>query len=270
MKSRLPNKTTRTQTPDTRWVVKLGTGILTLPGGRLDLEQIWNLVQQVAELKRQGLEIILVTSGAIGSGMGIMGLSQRPKVIETVQACAAIGQPYLMRVYEDCFRREGMHVAQILLTYHDLDSRTLYANTQKTLEHLLARRAFVPIINENDVIASEEIQFRRFGDNDQLSAHVAVLARASRLVILSNVPGMTQNRDGSGAVIRTVRKIDDKIEALAGRTQSETSVGGMITKINAAKMTTQAGIPMQIADGRAPNILKQIFQKRAIGTTFLP
>ncbi|HEY8966873.1 MAG TPA: glutamate 5-kinase, partial [Candidatus Methylacidiphilales bacterium] len=241
----------KTQKARQRWVVKLGTGILTTPEGRLDLPQIAQLVSQVARLRARGVEVILVSSGAIGGGMGLLGLTKRPKAIEELQTCAAIGQPHLMRLYSDLFAKHRMHVAQILLTYFDLDSRSLYANAQKTISHIL-RLGGVPIINENDVISHEEI---KVGDNDQLSAHVAVMTDADRLIILSNVPGLTENSDGSGKPIPHVPKVDEKVTALAGKAGSERSVGGMVTKLLAARIVNGEGILMQIAHGRAKDIL---------------
>ena len=248
-----------------RWVVKLGTGILTTPEGRLDLAQIGHLVSQVARLQKRGIEIVLVSSGAIGGGMGILGLAKRPKAIEELQTCAAIGQPHLMALYAGLFAKHRMHVAQILLTYFDLDSRSLYANAQKTISHILGLGGFVPIVNENDVISHEEI---KVGDNDQLSAHVAVMVKADRLIILSNVPGLTENSDGSGKAIPHVPQVDAKIEALAGKSGSERSVGGMITKLTAARIVNGEGIPMQIAHGRTADILVKIAKGSKVGTLF--
>ncbi len=257
----------RTQKLLQRWVVKLGTGILTTPEGQLDLPQIGQLVSQVARLRRQGIQVVLVSSGAIGAGMGILKLAKRPKAIEELQACAAIGQPRLMGIYAELFAKHRMFVAQILLTYLDLDSRSLYANGQKTVSHLLRldSGSYVPIINENDVVSHEEI---KFGDNDQLSAHVAVMVRADRHIILSNVPGLTENSDGSGTPIPHVPKIDDRIVALAGKTTSERSVGGMITKLNAARIVNAEGIPMHIAHGRTKDILLKLAAGDKIGTLF--
>jgi glutamate 5-kinase len=248
-----------------RWVVKFGTGILTDKEGHLDLPQIARLVSQVAALTRSGHEIIVVTSGAIGGGMGILNLKKRPTEIQELQTCAAIGQPQLMRIYQDFFKRHHLNVAQMLLTYLDLDSRALSGNAAATLEHLLELGSFIPIINENDVVSYEEI---KFGDNDQLSAHVAVLVKAERLIILSNVEGLKTRRNGTGPLIPRVKKIDAKIEALAGISRTQTSVGGMITKIKAARMTLAAGMAMQIADGRVENVLLQIARGKRIGTLF--
>jgi glutamate 5-kinase len=249
------------------WVIKLGTGILSTPEGKLDLKQIDELVRQVVGLRSLGYEIVLVSSGAVGSGMGILGLKKRPLAFAELQACAAIGQPQLMRLYEERFAQRQLHVAQLLLTYLDLDSRKLYANAQRTLAHLLALKKFIPIINENDVVSYEEI---KFGDNDQLSAHVAVMIQAARLIILSNVPGLMNNADGTGAIIPVVRKIDAKIEALAGTSGSERSVGGMVTKLLAATIVNEQGIPMQIASGREPDVLLRIGRGEKIGTLFQP
>ncbi|VVM07962.1 glutamate 5-kinase [Methylacidimicrobium cyclopophantes] len=248
-----------------RWVVKLGTGILSTADGELDLPQIRRLVEQIAWLKRAGWEIVLVSSGAIGSGMGLLGHRRRPAAIEELQACAAVGQPQLMRLYEELFSERGLHVAQLLLTYLDLDSRTLYENAQKTIEHLLVRGIFIPIINENDVVSYEEI---KFGDNDRLSAHVASMVKADKLIILSNVPGLQERNDGSGKIIPLVEEITEEIEAMAGKTRSERSVGGMVTKIEAARIAGSAGIPMQIADGRAKEILQRIASGESVGTLF--
>lgn len=248
-----------------RWVIKLGTGILSDSKGRLDLKQFQNITRQVSTLTKRGYEVILVSSGAVGAGMGILKMKLRPTRMRELQACAAIGQPQLMHIYEGYFNRHKLHVAQMLLTYLDLDSRSLYTNAQKTLGHLLSLKNFVPIINENDVVSHEEL---KFGDNDQLSAHVAVMVKASRLIILSNINGLALNSDGSGEILPVVKKIDEKIEALAGVTRSQTSVGGMISKIKAAKLTTTNGIPMQIANGRTTNVLLKICQGEQIGTIF--
>lgn len=248
-----------------RWVIKLGTGILSDSQGRLDLKQFQNLVSQIATLTKRGYEIILVSSGAVGAGMGILHMKLRPTRLRELRACAAIGQPQLMHIYEGFFAKHKLHVAQMLLTYLDLDSRSLYSNAQKTLQHLLDLKTFIPIINENDVVSHQEL---KFGDNDQLSAHVAVMVGATRLIILSNINGLAENSDGSGRVLPLVKKIDAQIEGLAGVTKSQTSVGGMISKIKAAKLTTSKGIPMQIANGRTPRVLLKICQGHQIGTIF--
>ena len=253
-----------------RWVVKLGTGILSDPHGRVDLAQIEQLAAQVAELRHRGHQMLVVSSGAVGCGMSLLGLKKRPTAMAELQACAALGQPRLMRLYDEAFGRGKVRVAQVLLTYLELDSRSLYGNVQRSVEHLLARKGVVPIFNENDVVSYDELIGARFGDNDQLSAHVAILARAERLIILSNIRGLATNSDGTGRLIRDVRGITAKIQKLAGGTQSQTSVGGMISKFKAAKLVNAVGIPMQIANGRQKNILTAISAGEAIGTTFHP
>jgi glutamate 5-kinase len=253
-----------------RWVVKLGTGILSDARGQIDLAQIEQLAAQVVALRKRGHEVLVVSSGAVGCGMSLLGLTKRPTAMAELQASAALGQPQLMRLYAEAFARADVRVAQVLLTYLELDSRSLYKNVQRSVEHLLSHKNVVPIFNENDVVSYDELIGAKFGDNDQLSAHVALLARAERLIILSNIRGLATNPDGTGRLIRDVSGITAKIQKLAGGTQSETSVGGMISKFKAAKLVNAAGIPMQIAHGRQKNILVSISEGESIGTTFHP
>ena len=253
-----------------RWVVKLGTGILSQPNGQVDVAQIKQLAAQVVALRKQGHEVLLVSSGAVGCGMSLLGLKKRPTVMAELQACAALGQPRLMRLYDEAFDIAYVRVAQVLLTYLELDSRSLYRNVQRSVEHLLQHKGVVPIFNENDVVSYDELVGARFGDNDQLSAHIAILARAERLIILSNIRGLATNPDGTGRLVRDVRGITARIQKLAGGTQSQTSVGGMISKFKAARLANEAGIPMQIAHGRQKNVLVAIAQGEAHGTTFHP
>lgn len=250
-----------------RWVVKLGTGVLTDGRGRIDHEQIRSIAAQIATLRSKGHHITLVSSGAIACGMGIMGLRKRPTVMRELQACAAIGQPPLMAIWDREFAAHGLHVAQLLITYFDLDSRTLAENARQTFERLLALGKFVPIVNENDVVSYEEI---KYGENDVLSAHVADLVRAGRLVLLSTIPGLSRTSDGTGPVIRRVTRVDRKIEALAGDNHGVRSVGGMVTKLRAARYATERGIRVNIAAGRAPNVLLDIAAGRNPGTVFEP
>jgi glutamate 5-kinase len=253
-----------------RWVIKLGTGILSDSRGQVDVAQIEQLTAQFVELRRRGHEVLVVSSGAVGCGMSLLNLKKRPTEMAELQACAALGQPRLMRLYAEAFARADVRVAQVLLTYLDLDSRSLYRNIQRSVEHLLSHKSVVPIFNENDVVSYDELVGARFGDNDQLSAHVAILARAERLIILSNIRGLATNPDGTGRLIREVRGITARIQKLAGGTQSPTSVGGMISKFKAARLVNAAGIPMQIAHGRHKNILVSIADGAPIGTTFHP
>jgi len=251
-----------------RWVVKLGTGILTIAQGQIDIPQVEQLAVQIAELRRRGTEVLVVSSGAVGCGMGLLGLKKRPTAMDELQACAALGQPRLMRLYDEAFGRHGIRVAQVLVTYLDMDSRALYTNIQRTVERLFSHQNVVPIFNENDVVSYEELVGARFGDNDQLSAHIAVLARASRLIILSNIRGLATKPDGSGRLISDVHGVDAKIEKLAGGTRSQTSVGGMVSKLKAAKVVNAVGIPMQIAHGRQKDVLLSICQGEQVGTMF--
>lgn len=252
-----------------RWVVKLGSGILTNSRGGVDIAQIKHLAVQVKALKADGVDIILVSSGAISAGMTVLGLEERPQKRTALQACASIGQPLLMKAYEKEFSKADLHTAQILLTYWDLDSRQLYKNTQATVEHLLSLETCVPIVNENDALSFEEIEMlNRFGDNDRLSAHVALLVKATRLVILSSIDGLYENPDATGALIPFVKKIDKAVEASAGTTQSQRSVGGMISKLETAKMMMGADIPMILANGRRKHVLTDLRRGEEIGTLF--
>ncbi len=251
-----------------RWVVKLGTGILTNARGHIDIPQIGQLAAQVAVLRRRGHQVILVSSGAVGCGMSLLGLKKRPTAMDELQACAALGQPRLMSLYDQAFGQHGLRVAQVLVTYLDMDSRELYANIQRTVKTLLKHDNVVPIFNENDVVSYEELVGARFGDNDRLSAHIAILAQASRLVILSNIRGLAMNSDGTGKLITEVHGVTPKIEKLAGGTRSQTSVGGMVSKLKAARLVNAAGIPMQIAHGRQKDVLLEIGDGKEVGTLF--
>ncbi len=248
-----------------RLVIKLGTGLLTRPGGSsLDARQFRRLAAEVAGLVAQGHQCIVVTSGAVAAGMMVLGLTERSTDTPTIQACAAIGQSRLMRVYETHFARHGLAVAQLLLTHQDLDSRTRYANAQNTLRRLLTHGGVVPIINENDSVAVEEL---RFGDNDRLSAEVAVLAEAGMLIVLTSAEGLTRDGTGQGAPIPLVENVDDVLD-LASDRKGKLSTGGMTTKLQAVKRAVEAGIPAVIANGRTPGLLERIVAGEEIGTRF--
>lgn len=252
-----------------RWVIKLGSGILTNTRGGVDTGQIKHLAAQVQKLKAKSIDVILVSSGAISAGMTVLGLEQRPKERTALQACASIGQPLLMKAYQREFSKANLHTAQILLTYWDLDSRQLYKNTKATLEYLLSLKTCIPIVNENDALSFEEIEMlNRFGDNDRLSAHVAMLCKANRLIILSSIDGLHENPDATGALIPYVGKIDKSITASAGTTKSQRSIGGMISKLETAQMMMDARIPMQLANGRRKNVLVDLSCGSEIGTLF--
>ena len=254
--------------PSRRIVVKLGTGVLTSGVGRLDEARIADLAAQIAALRAGGLEVIVVSSGAIGLGLGALGLTRRPRETAKKQACAAVGQSLLMQTWRRAFQPLGVTVAQVLLTHEDLRSRDRHLGVKACLEQILDYGA-LPIINENDTVSSAEIQEVRFGDNDTLSALVASLAEARHLVILSTAPGLLDLR-GGGGIIPVVERITPEIEALAGGTTSETAVGGMITKISAAKLATRAGCGVFIAAGAEPDILARLLAGRGPGTFFVP
>ncbi len=249
-----------------RLVIKLGTGLLTTPrGNALDTSQFRRLTAEVAALVQAGHECLVVSSGAVGAGMVTLRIKERSRDLPSVQACAAVGQSRLMHVYESHFRRHGLAVAQVLLTHQDLDSRICYANAQNTLNRLLEHRFVVPIINENDVVAVEEL---RFGDNDRLSAEVAILARANLLVVLTSAEGLTRESDGSGEPIPTVANVDEVLH-LASGTKGRLSTGGMATKLQAVKRAVESGVEAVIANGRRPGLLARIVNGENVGTRFL-
>jgi glutamate 5-kinase len=250
-----------------RVVVKLGTGVLTDRQKQPDLAQMKQLVEQVAEQRSAGKEMVLVTSGAVGAGMGILGHSKRPVELAELQACAAIGQSRLMATYEQLFNAHKLSVAQILLTHEDLEHHERHLNARNTLVTLL-RHGIVPIINENDVVSSTEL---RFGDNDKLSALVASLLPADLLVILTTVDGVLQNFGRPDSkTIPVIDQIDSAVEKLAGGTDSETAVGGMASKIQAAKIVVRSGIPLVIASGKKKQSLARVLSGEDEGTLFVP
>jgi glutamate 5-kinase len=248
-----------------RLVIKLGTGLLTHPtGNSLDHAQFSRLTAEIGELAGRGHECLVVTSGAVGAGMMVLGLTERSADTPTIQACAAIGQSRLMHVYETHFAEHGLAVAQLLLTHQDLDSRTRYANAQNTLNRLLAHRGVIPIINENDSVAVEEL---RFGDNDRLSAEVAILAEADLLIVLTSAEGLTREEDGSGEPIAVVENVDEVMYLASGQ-KGRFSTGGMGTKLQAVKRATEAGVPAVIANGRTAGLLDRIVAGESVGTQF--
>jgi len=249
-----------------RIVVKLGTGVLTDTRKHIDPAQLEQLVGQLATLRKAGKEVVVVSSGAVGAGMGALGYDSRPTNLAEKQACAAVGQSRLMSTYEKLFAKHNLVVAQVLLTHDDLEHHERHLNARNTLVTLLAR-GVVPIINENDAVSFTEI---KVGDNDTLSALVASLLPADLLVILTTVDGVVENFGKSGAkTISVIEKIDAKLEKLAGGTTSETAVGGMATKIQAAKIVVRAGIPLVIAPGRKSDVLARVLAGEDEGTLFI-
>jgi len=252
------------------WIVKVGSRSLTDAMGRLDSDQIASLATQLVVLKELGKEVVLVSSGAVASGMGRLGLSSRPTDLATLQAVAAIGQTHLIQVYEQTFHRHGTRAAQILLTAAELDDRVAYLNVRNTLLRLLELGA-IPIINENDSVAVDELK-TTFGDNDRLAGMVAGLFHASALVILSDVHGLYDRdpRDPSAAVFSTVAKIDESIEDLVRDRSTGISKGGMASKLSTARFVTNSGQAVGIAWGREPDVLVRLAQGESIGTLFIP
>ena len=244
-----------------RLVIKLGTGVLSRTGRALETTQFRRIAREVAALHKSGISCILVSSAAIAAGVRVLGLSCRPDDLPGKQACAAAGQPELMRLYAASFRAHGLHVAQLLLTHGDIDSRMHRTNARNTLDRLLSSGTVVPIINENDSVAVEEL---RFGDNDRLSAEVAQLVRADHLAILTSVDGL---QDADGKRVPEVRDI-----AAASRhvrpDKGEESVGGMKTKLEAVKLAVGSGIPCTILDGRKPGQLAAALAGKDAGTRF--
>jgi len=250
-----------------RIVVKLGTGVLTDARKQLDPQQVEQLVAQVAAQRQAGKEIVLVSSGAVGAGMGALGFERRPSELADLQACAAVGQTRLMATYEALFAKFDLRVAQVLLTHDDLEDHERHLNARNTLVALL-QRGVVPIINENDAVSFTEL---KFGDNDKLSALVASLLPADLLVILTTVDGVIENfGKADPKTISLVGAIDEKIEAMAGGTNSATAVGGMAAKIQAAKIVMRAGIPLVIASGKKKAVIANVVGGEDEGTLFVP
>jgi glutamate 5-kinase len=255
------------------WVVKVGTSVLTGPDGTLDPARIGHLAEQISAVMATGRKVALVSSGAVGAGIGQLGLGRRPDNLRQLQAAAAIGQAYLIRAYDEGLRRHGRHAAQLLLTHEDFDSRPRYLNMRNTLTALFEWDA-VPIINENDTISVDEI---KFGDNDRLAAMVTNLLQAPLLVILSVVDGLYRtdpvNGDGSvgegGAIVPLVPRLDDEVLGLAGSSRSAGGTGGMRSKLQAARLVTHAGGSVVIASGRKPEPLTRILAGEPVGTLFL-
>lgn len=251
-----------------RLVIKVGSAVMTGKEG-LNEEVIANLAAQIAALIQGGREVVLVSSGAIAAGFRKIGLPAKPKAIPQKQAVAAIGQSTLIQKYEEAFGRHGLKVAQILLTRNDLANRRRYLNARNTLFTLLNWRV-IPIINENDTVVVEEIQF---GDNDNLSALISSVVEADLLIILTDIDGFYDRdprRHPEARLLPLVEKIDAALERAASREPGVIGAGGMFSKIQAAKKAASAGIPTFIANGLQPGILTQLFAGVPAGTLFLP
>ncbi len=255
-----------------RIVVKMGTRLLTGGSNHLDQEIMSRLVAQIAQLHAQGVEPILVSSGAIASGRYKLGLSRKIKGIPFKQVLASVGQSRLMNIYERLFEQHSVPVAQALLTRADLSGRAGYLNARNTLLALLELRV-ICIVNENDVISIDEIKEARFGDNDNLSAMVANLVDADLLMILTDIGGLytaDPAYDPAARLVPVVTKIDAGIKRLGAITRSGLGTGGMVTKIEAARLATSSGVHVVIADGREPDVIVRLAAGESIGTRFLP
>jgi len=251
-----------------RLVVKVGSALVTNNGNGLDLAAINDWARQIAELRKAGKEVILVSSGAIACGMQRLGWSKRPHSVHELQAAAAVGQMGLVQVYEGAFSQYGLHTAQILLTHDDLADRKRYLNARSTLTTLLGL-GVVPIINENDTVVTDEI---KFGDNDTLGALVANLVEADALVILTDQQGLytaDPRKDPAATLLSEVVAGDAKLESMAGGAGTRIGTGGMITKVIAAKRAAQSGAHTVIASGKAENALFRLHQGEALGTLLI-
>ncbi len=250
-------------------VVKVGTRVLTGANGLLNQQRAVALAEELHQAMDSGRKVVLVTSGAVGAGLGRLGLPKRPPTVARLQAVAAVGQSHLVEVYDRGLRAHGRHAAQLLLTAHDLDSRAGYLNVRNTI-HALFDYGAVPIINENDTVSVDELK-TTFGDNDRLAAMVTNLLRAPLLVLLSDVDGLYDGdpADANSKVIPTVARLDDSILSLVRDKATGLSKGGMASKLEAARIATTAGENVVIANGRTPGNLARILSGETVGTLIL-
>jgi len=252
-----------------RIVVKIGSSSLTTLQGRIDMENMRKFCLQITGLREKGIQVIVVTSGAIAAGLQQLNIEGRPQKMAQLQAAAAVGQVELMRIYRNLMAKEGIKVGQILLTHEDTTGRQQYLNIRGTINTLL-EMGIVPVINENDSVAVDEI---KFGDNDQLAALAASLTEAELLILLSDIEGLydkNPNQDREAKVISTVQEITGDIERLAGGAGSIYGLGGMASKIKAARICSFSNIAMVIANSRRPGVLEDIISGKEVGTLFVP
>jgi len=250
-----------------RIIIKIGTSVLTSGSPKLDRPKMINIVSECAELHRQGTEIIIVSSGAVAVGKERLGFPELPGTIASKQLFAAVGQSRLMHVWEQLFEIYDIQVGQILLTRSDIEGRSRYLHARDTMDALLGQRV-IPIINENDAVATDEI---KLGDNDNLSAMVTMLADADLLVMLTDQPGLFTSdprKNPDAKLIPEVSDIDEIADVEISPSQTELGTGGMITKLKAADYARRAGADVVIAAGGAPNIIMRIFRKESVGTRF--
>lgn len=251
-----------------RIVVKIGTSTLAYATGQLNIRRVEELCKTMSDIRNAGHELILVSSGAIGMGVGKLGLRTRPRDIPTKQAAAAVGQCELMYVYDKLFSEYHHTVAQLLITADNLSNETRHVNFTNTLNRLLELGA-VPVINENDTVATDEIVI---GDNDTLAAMVAESVEANLLVLLSDIDGLytaDPHADPTARLLPVVHRVDDGIRALAGVSSTDQGTGGMVTKLRAAEICLNCGCEMVIANGREPMLLYDIVEGKPVGTRFV-
>ncbi len=252
--------------PVKRIVIKVGSSVIATYAMKPRMAHLASLAAQIAAVQRSGVEVVLVSSGAIVLGMGELGQRKRPTDLASLQALAAIGQAALMNKYIHLFNESKAKCAQVLLTWEDFNNRTRYNNARNTFQAILQRHV-VPVVNENDTIATDEI---KFGDNDKLSALVACLVQADLLLILSDVEGLFNFKDGKKELFQEIREITGDIESVAGGTDKKhMSRGGMTAKLQAIKMATQANIPCVIANGESEDVLLRVLKGERIGTLFV-
>ena len=251
-----------------RIVIKIGTSTLAHPTGHLNIRLVEELCKTISDIKNAGHQVILVSSGAIGMGVGKLGLLERPKDIPTKQAAAAVGQCELMYTYDKLFGEYNHTVAQLLITGDDIRTHQRHENFSNTLNRLLELGA-LPIINENDTVSTDEIVI---GDNDTLAAYVAESVKAELLILLSDINGLytaDPHKDPNATLIPVINELTDDIYALAGASSTKQGTGGMVTKLRAAAIATEAGCDMVIANGKNPQGLYDILDGKAVGTRFI-
>ena len=252
-----------------RWVVKIGSALLTAEGAGLDRQALGGWVDQMSDWLRPGHELVLVSSGAVAEGMCRMGWTRRPDTLHELQAAAAIGQMGLVQAWESCFQRRGRHTAQVLVTHDDLSDRKRYLNARSTLQTLLSL-GVIPVVNENDVVANDEL---RFGDNDTLAALVANLVEAELLVLLTDQDGLFDADPRSNPDARLIEhaRVDDvALDRYAGASKGTLGSGGMHTKLRAARLAARSGTATIIASGKRPDALREIAAGHELGTLLVP
>lgn len=255
-----------------RIVIKVGTSTLTYDTGKVNFARIDKLTMCISDLVNQGKEVILVSSGAIGIGMGKLNLTEKPKTIGEKQAIASVGQCELMHIYSKFFAEYGHIVGQILLTKNVVEEEDTRKNVSNTFENLL-KRAIIPVVNENDSVSIYEIKnIKNFGDNDTLSAVVSDIVKADLLIILSDIDGLYDKDPHSGAechLIPVIKEISGDIDKIAGGAGTKRGTGGMATKISAARIATTAGVNMVIANGSDPEVITKVVSGENVGSLFL-